>query len=161
GAASMFQVCDINAPADLDARLARRGYRLQEPCTALAKEITAKEPPADVEVASAPGEPWLSVYLPGISESRRHIAPAILAGVPPPRAFFLWRQGGEPMSAALGVVAHGVVIAECVATRAALRRQGGSARIMTTLEAWGAKEGATVAALQAVAANVPAQALYA
>jgi hypothetical protein len=32
---------------------------------------------------------------------------------------------------------------------------------MTALEAWGAKEGATIAALQAVAANAPAQALYA
>ncbi len=65
------------------------------------------------------------------------------------------------MSAALGVVAHGVVIAECVATLAKFRRQSGSLRIMRALEAWGAEQGATIAALQAVAANAPAQALYA
>jgi hypothetical protein len=32
---------------------------------------------------------------------------------------------------------------------------------MRALEAWGARQGATIAALQAVAANAPAQALYA
>src|ERR1700694_2426705 len=37
GAPPMFQICDVNVPADLDERLQRRGYRLQEPCTALAK----------------------------------------------------------------------------------------------------------------------------
>jgi GNAT superfamily N-acetyltransferase len=161
GARPMFQICDINVPADLDRRLAARGYRLQEPCTTLAKEIAPREPPADVEIATAAGEDWLCVYLAGISEDRRPIAPKILAGVPAPRAFFLLRQDGKPVSVALGVVAHGVVVAECVATLAAFRRRGGSARIMAALEAWGAKQGAGIAALQAVAANEAAQALYA
>jgi GNAT superfamily N-acetyltransferase len=71
------------------------------------------------------------------------------------------RHDGAPVSAALGLVAHGVVFAECVATLAVFRRRGGSARIMAALEAWGAREGATIAALQAVADNAPAQALYA
>src|SRR5215472_12971806 len=39
GAASMFQICDVNVPANLDQRLEQRGYRLQEPCTCLAKCI--------------------------------------------------------------------------------------------------------------------------
>ena len=68
---------------------------------------------------------------------------------------------GEPAAAALGVVANGVVIAECVMTRADLRRIGGASRVMLALEAWGARQGATIAALQAVTANAPAQALYA
>jgi GNAT superfamily N-acetyltransferase len=161
GVRPMFQVCDLSAPADLADRLQARGYRVQEPCTTLAKVISSREAPADVEIATSAGEPWLGVYLAGVSESRRPLAPRILAGVPAPRAFFLLRRDGEPISAALGVVAHGVVIAECVATLAAFRRRGGSARIMTALEAWGARHGATIAALQAVADNAPAQALYA
>ena len=39
GAAAMFQICDVNVPTDLDQRLEQRGYRLQEPCTCLAKRI--------------------------------------------------------------------------------------------------------------------------
>jgi GNAT superfamily N-acetyltransferase len=161
GAPPMFQVCDVSAPGDLAGRLERRGYRVREPCTTLAKEVAPSELPADIEIAPSADAPWLSVYLAGVDESRRELAPAILAGVPAPRAFFLLRRQGEPMSAALGVVAHGVVIAECVATRTELRRQSGSSRIMRALEAWGAREGATIAALQAVTANAPAQALYA
>jgi len=161
GIRPMFQVCDLTAPGDLDERLEARGYRVQEPCTTLAKEIARRELPTDVEIAARPGEPWLSVYLTGITESRRQTAPTILAGVPAPRAFFVLREDGKPISVALGIVAHGVVIAECVATLAAFRRHGASARIMTALEAWGARAGAAVAALQAVTANAPAQALYA
>jgi GNAT superfamily N-acetyltransferase len=161
GSAPMFQVCDACAPADLEQRLARRGYRLQEPCTTLAKAIAPGAVPADVEIEASASEAWLGVYLAGVTESRRQAAPAILARVPFPRAFFLLYRDGQPASAALGVVAEGVVIAECVATRVEHRRHGGSARIMTALEAWGASNGADVAALQAVAANAPAQALYA
>ena len=161
GVRPMFQVCEINQPADLEGRLQARGYRVQEPCTTLAKDIAPSEMPADVEIAGSANAPWLSVYLAGISESRRELAPSILAVVPAPRAFFLLRSQGEPMSVALGVVAHGVVIAECVATLAKFRRQSGSSRIMRALEAWGADQDATIAALQAVAANAPAQALYA
>ena len=85
----------------------------------------------------------------------------ILARVPRPRAFLLLRDRGQPAATALGVVAEGVVIAECVMTRADRRRGGAASRVMRVLEAWGAREGATIAALQAVAANEPAQGLYA
>jgi N-acetylglutamate synthase len=164
GAHPMFQVCHVNAPADLDERLQRRGYRLQEPCTALAKSISAVAAgghDADIEIGDAPSADWLSVYLAGITPSRRDLAPAILARVPGPRAFLLLREQGDPAATALGVVAEGVTIAECVMTRADRRRGGAASRIMRALEAWGARKGATIAALQAVAANEPAQGLYA
>jgi GNAT superfamily N-acetyltransferase len=164
GAAPMFQICDVNVPADLDQRLARRGYRLQEPCTCLAKRIgpaSGAGIDARVEVAEAPGEAWLSVYLAGITLARRGLAPKILAGVPTPRAFLLFSDQGEPLATALCVLAEGVAIAECVATRADWRRMGAASRVMQALEAWGARRGARIAALQAVAANAPAQGLYA
>jgi N-acetylglutamate synthase len=164
GAAPMFQICDVNEPSDLDARLERRGYRLQEPCTVLAKSIpldaaAIRDP--DVEIADKPSRDWLCVYLAGITPSRRDIAPRILAGVPPPCAFLLVRDRGEPTATALCVVGDGVAIAECVMTRADLRRTGAGSRVMLALEAWGARQGATLAALQAVASNAPAQGLYA
>jgi N-acetylglutamate synthase len=164
GMAPMFQICDVNEPADLDARLERRGYRLQEPCTVLAKSIpadAAARRDADVEIADKPSADWLSVYLAGITPSRRDLAPRILAGVPASRAFLLVRDRGEPVATALCVVGDGVAIAECVMTRADQRRSGAGSRVMVALEAWGARQGATLAALQAVAANAPAQGLYA
>jgi GNAT superfamily N-acetyltransferase len=164
GASPMFQICDVNDPTDLDARLERRGYRLQEPCTVLAKSIApngAAIPDADIEVSERPGPDWLSVYLAGITPSRRSLAPMILAGVPSPCAFLLLRDRGRPAATALCVVGDGVAIAECVMTEADRRRSGAGSRVMLALEAWGARQGATLAALQAVAANAPAQGLYA
>jgi N-acetylglutamate synthase len=162
GAAAMFQICDVVTPADLDQRLAHRGYRLQEPCTCLAKALAQTLPmPSGIEVAAQPGAEWLGVYCAGITPSRREAAPQILARVPAPAAFLLRRQHGVPISVALAVVSDGVVIAECVATLSDYRRQGASELIMRGLEAWGAAHGARLAALQAVAANAPAQALYA
>ena len=49
GASPLFQVCHVNAPGDLDERLQRRGYRLQEPCTALAKSMWAESFKVDRE----------------------------------------------------------------------------------------------------------------
>lgn len=164
GAAPMFQTCEVNAPPDLEERLQRRGYRLQEPCTALAKHISSVTSCAydrDIEIGDAPSRAWLSVYLTGITESRRGLAPKILTRVPRPRAFLLLRDETEPTATALAVVAEGVVIAECVSTQSNRRRSGAATRVMLALEAWGAQQGATIAALQAVAANAPAQALYA
>ena len=162
GMAAMFQICDLAVPGDLDQRLERAGYRLQEPCTCLAKELDAAATmPLGIEVGDTASEDWLSVYCAGITASRRDSAPVILARVPAPRAFLLLRQDLRPVSVALAVASEGLVIAECVATRAEYRRRGASAQIMRALEAWGVAQGATVAALQAVTANLPAQALYA
>jgi GNAT superfamily N-acetyltransferase len=161
-AAPMFQISDVVVPAGLDRRLEDRGYRLQEPCTCLAKALGSRpEMPAGIEVADRAGEDWSSVYLAGITPGRRATAPQILARVPRPSAFLLRRQDGVPISVALAVVHAGVVIAECVATLAAYRRRGASEHIMCALEAWGVSQGANLAALQAVAENAPAQALYA
>ena len=115
GQPPMFQVCDATEPTDLDARLQRRGYRLQEPCTTLAKPIALAPADAiggDIEITATPSEAWLSVYTAGITPSRKSFAPAILARVPAPRAFLLLHHAGEPAATALGVVANGVVIAE-------------------------------------------------
>jgi hypothetical protein len=66
-----------------------------------------------------------------------------------------------PAGTALAVLSDGIVIAECVGTRAGVRRTGCAAQAMQGVEAWGARRGARIAALQAVADNGRAQALYA
>ena len=158
----IFQMSPERMPGDLDDRLAHCGYRRREPSTTLAKAIDPKiQTPAGVEIAGMPSEDWLRIYLAGISPDRRKIAPTILARIPGPKAFALSRRDGKPASTALGVVDGTVVIAECVSTRADMRRNGSGGDVMRGLEAWGAAREATVIGLQAVAANKPAQAMYA
>lgn len=158
----IFQMSPERMPADLDQRLAKCGYRLREPCTTLCKAIDATiAQPDDVTILDSPSAEWMQIYLAGISPDRRKIAPAILKRVPGPKAFAIARVNGEPVSTALGVIDGTVVIAECVSTRADKRRSGSGSTVMRGIEAWGARLGATIIGLQAVAANKPAQAMYA
>lgn len=157
-----IQVVDrFSQPGDLDARLARRGYVVHDPVTALARRCTSADMPADVTVMPVPSDAWMDVYLANVAADRRPAAPAIVARVPAPRAFFGAMRDGELVSTALGVLYRNVVIAECVGTRADVRRSGGAAAAMRAVEAWGRAQGAEVIALHAVTANAPAQALYA
>ncbi|MCL4765055.1 MAG: GNAT family N-acetyltransferase [Hyphomicrobiaceae bacterium] len=161
-APSRFQVgADLAAPGDLDRRLERRGYRLHEPVTTLAKRIGGAAAPREVGVADRPGDGWMDVYLANITADRRAAAPGILASVPPPRAFLRLESGGRVVATALAVLCGEIVVAECIGTRAEARRSGAARIVMAALEAWGTERGATVAALQAVTSNVPAQRLYA
>jgi GNAT superfamily N-acetyltransferase len=163
GMATYVQVSAIAEPRDLDARLARRGYALEEPCLLLAKRLgpSTTGMPTGVELSDAPSPDWLSVYGEPLDAARRAAAPAVLARVPAERSFFLLRDGPRPVATALGVLSpDGIAVVECVATRAAARRSGRARRIMDALEAWAVDRGAWCAALQVVAANAPARALY-
>ncbi|MFM2422633.1 MAG: hypothetical protein RL291_1163 [Pseudomonadota bacterium] len=159
----LFQMSEIAMPSDLDELLDSCGYRVREPVTTLTKSITVPKGaiPNGVKVSSLPTEDWLGVYLATISADRAKIAHKILNRVPQPAVFATAYAGGKPISCALGVVHNGVVIAECVATAAAARRQGGARRVMEALEAYGGDHGAKSIGLQAVEANGPAQGLYA
>jgi GNAT superfamily N-acetyltransferase len=51
-------------------------------------------------------------------------------------------------------------VVECMATRADARRQGGAATVLNALEAWASAHDVKHLALQVVATNEPAIALY-
>jgi GNAT superfamily N-acetyltransferase len=162
GAPSRFQVgAAIAAPADLDDRLQRLGYRINDPVTTLARRIGPAPLPTGVEIRDQPDEGWMEVYLSNITPDRRPPAPRILAAVPGPRAFLSFHSDGRVVSTALAVVTGTTVIAECVGTRAEVRRNGAARAVMVGVESWAAEQGATISALQAVTTNVPAQGLYA
>lgn len=155
-----FQVGELCAPPDLDEMLSKRGYRIRETLTTLAKLIAGATVPQGTLVADRPGEGWMQVYLSNITADRRPAAPSILASVPRPCAFLAITSGGQVVSTALAVLHEQVVIAECIGTRTEARRTGAASKVMAALEGWGAEHGAKIAALQAVTTNHPAQALY-
>ena len=67
---------------------------------------------------------------------------------------------GQPVASALLAVSEGIAITGNVITAPAARRQGIAARLMRTAHAWAGLHGATVAALNVVADNEAALALY-
>ena len=163
GQRAYFQVSAIAAPADLDDRLARRGYAFEEPVLLLAKDLIrgAALKTDEVEVSAEPSAAWLEVYAATIDAARRDALAATLARVPDKRGFLVVRRDGLALASALCVISpDGVAIVECVATDAARRRSGAAQLVMTALESWAATNGAGIAALQVVETNTAARALY-
>jgi N-acetylglutamate synthase len=161
GGKAMFQVSDVSVPAGLDAELGARGYGINDACITLVKTIEgASVMPAGMAISETATTGWFDCYASVITPSRRHIAPLILARVPAPRAFFALVRDSTVVATALGVAHDGIAIVECVATLAEARGTGAASAVLRGLEAWAAGQGCVITALQAVAANGPAQALY-
>jgi GNAT superfamily N-acetyltransferase len=162
GAPCRFTVSEASAPADLDARLARRGYHRGEDHLTLAKDIagSAVQSPADVVAMRAPTPEWLDVYLAGLSGDRRAVAPRLLAGLPPRRTFFGCRRDGRLVSSGLAVVDGALASVQCMATLAPARRQGGARAVLQAIEAYATGAGCIMLYLQAEAANTSALSLY-
>lgn len=160
GAPPMFQVSDVSQPENLDAALAARGYRVNDPCTTLVKSCEAQAEDAGLVYLARATPAWFDCYSSVITPSRKRTAPRILERVPATGVFCGVLQNDRIIATALGVPHGGVIIAECVATLAEARGRGAAGRVMRGLESWGAAHGCRHIALQAVATNAPAQALY-
>ncbi len=160
GVKTMFQVSDVAAPSNLDKRLEARGYRINDPCITLVKSIEAAAAVDGVTCDATVTPDWFECYASVITPERRRIAPQILERVPKDAAFCALRRGGRIVATALAVPTGDIVIAECVATVADARGTGAASSVMRGLEAWAAQRGCRTAALQALAHNAPAQALY-
>ena len=152
---------DLSAPTGIADLLQVRGYGAGETTLTMAKAVGPPNPSADVEVAAVPSAEWREVYLGAISESRRSVNARILGAVPQPCSYFSCRRAGQVISTALCVTDGDFAVVECMATRAEARRQGGAGAVLRCLETWAAAQGARTVALQAVAINTPAVALYA
>jgi ribosomal protein S18 acetylase RimI-like enzyme len=151
---------DLSAPDGIVDLLQRRGYRGGETTLTMAKAVGTANPSDDVEVAATPNAGWQEVYLGAITESRRSVNAKILGAVPQPSGFFSCRRAGQVISSGLCVADGDFAVIECMATRAEARRQGGADAVLRSLEAWAAARGVKTLALQAVAVNTGAIALY-
>jgi len=160
GAIARFHTYDLTSPSGLTGLLAARGYADGETTVTMMKPARSRELPADVEFAERAGADWREIYLGAITESRRAVNARIIDSIPPPRAWFSCRRGGRVIATGLGVVDGEFAVVECMATRAEARRQGAASSVLAGIEAWAAARGVRTLALQAVAANAPALALY-
>jgi ribosomal protein S18 acetylase RimI-like enzyme len=161
GALSRFTVTAVSEPADLDARLAARGYALGKDHVTMLKEVAALSSGAEDVVRTQNLTPqWLAIYLAGLAPERALVAPRILARLPHRRMFFAFHRFGEVVGSGLSVVDGDLASVQCMATRSDARRRGCARAILSAIEAWASAQGATHLYLQAELANVSAIALY-
>jgi len=160
GAPIRIQTYDLTAPQGLTDLLHARGYGAGETTTTLIKPVTTRDLPADIQIADTGDAAWREIYLGAVTESRRLTNAKILDTIPQPCAWFSCRRGGRVISTGLCVADGDFAVVECMATCADARRQGGGKAVLAGIEVWAAARGVRGLALQVVAANPPAVALY-
>jgi ribosomal protein S18 acetylase RimI-like enzyme len=161
GAPARFTVSDVSQPADLDARLAARGYAKGQQHVTMAKQVSATAvTPSDVTQSLDASPEWLTVYLGGLGPDRGPVAPRILAALPSARAFFACKHDDRVVSSGLSVTCDGLASVQCMASVPAARRRGGASAILVAIEAWARARNCSHLYLQAEASNEPAIALY-
>lgn len=160
----LIQHFDAGPLPELADRLLARQFRTVESTTTMVKTLAADGIDAgdDVQFRSSrlPSENWLEVYLGAITADRRDVNRRIIASMTCERAFFTADRGGCVASTALAVRKGDLAVIECVATRAEARRQGAAREVLGRLEGWAARNGIRHLALQVVAGNHAATALY-
>lgn len=162
GARCLFTITEVSEPAGLDARLASMGYERGEDHATMVKDIpgATAAAPADVHIGAKPSPEWFAVYLAGLTPNRREVAPAILAGIALPRAFFSCLRDGVVAGSGLSVRHGDLASVQCMATAPAARRRGCARAVLSAVEAWAAGQGCTHLYLQVESVNVGAIALY-
>lgn len=161
GVPACFNVSDVLEPADLDARLAARGYIRGTDHVTMAKRVDPRTTsPADVDVSARPASGWLDAYLSGLTLDRRPVAPAILERLPKSAIYIGARINSQIISSGLTIPDGTLASVQCMATLPGAQRQGGAHRVLEAIEHAAAHNGQTALYLQTDADNHAAQALY-
>ncbi|PLP61274.1 N-acetyltransferase [Mesorhizobium loti] len=154
----VFRLTDFTR--EISAELDRRGYTMQVSTLTLLA-LLASRPALDAEgamVTTEPNEAWLDL------RDRLAKDPLIfrdmVASIGLPKAFASSRAGGRTASIAYGVLCHGMLVVESVATHPDHRGRGLARRTVGALMNWARDAGADKACLQVVADNHPALAVY-
>ena len=129
----------------------------------MALEGRGIKPDARAEVLPADDPKWLSAQrlLQGYDAATLEGLSAIVGAIEvPTRGVLLHSVDGHAAASALMSVADGIVFAGSVVTAASERRRGYGNAVMLSGLAWAVGEGAKVAALNVLADNEPALALY-
>ncbi len=152
-----------------DVRLAERGYGLEGLSLVLHGEIGHGEIGAvpavrdpEVRLLSRPNSQWFAA----MAALQRHTSKdagryrRIVGHLAVPAAFAALADNGGVAALAYGAIHDGLICYESVVTDPSRQRRGYARRIIATLAAWAADQGAIGACLEVEAANAPARALY-
>ncbi|MFE0013955.1 GNAT family N-acetyltransferase [Mesorhizobium sp. NPDC059054] len=154
----VFRLTDFTR--EISAELDRRGYTTQANTLTLLALLAARPPlySEGTVVTTEPTENWFDL------RDRLAKDPLIfrdmVAAIGMPKAFASLRAGGRTASIAYGVLCHGMLVVESVATHPDHRGKGLARRTVGALMNWARDAGADKACLQVVADNHPALAVY-
>lgn len=160
---TIFRITSLDDHATLDAYLAARGYRRQDPTEVLIAVLDGPLPgAASKPLQQFPLQPWLDTYarLTGLPAEAQPLHGAILRAIPLPCCHAAVGSRDDPLSCGLAVLEQDLVGLFDIVTRADARRAGHGEAIVTGLMEWGRAQGARIAYLQMAADNAPAAALY-
>jgi len=178
---TVFRITSIDDHDELDAFLASRGYRHQDPTVVMQARLPRKIPSPDLDggaptaarefppgtgndraLQMQPLQTWLETYarLTGLPPAARPLHRAILRSIPLPCCHAALGEPGDPLACGLAVLEQDLVGLFDVVTRADSRRAGHGRKLVAGLLDWGERQGARTAYLQMTADNAPAAALY-
>ena len=164
GGPARFTLTEVDAPQNLDAILAGQGWLRHGDHVTMAKTLGAEPddggPSVEIEIHDAPTDEWMAVYLSGLSDSRRAVAPRIVAGVPTPRAFLSLRRNGTVIASGLTVHEGDLASVQCMATLPEARRTGAARAILGTIERIARGRQCRILYLQTDLSNLAATSLY-
>lgn len=161
GAACVFTISDCTVPADLDARLAARGYVRGDDHVTMVKAVDRDTTlPTGVSVGVQPTRGWLEAYLSGLSPNRRDVAPRLIERLGDRAVFVSDETDGVATSSGMTVIDGDLASVQCMATLPMSRRQGGARRVLAGIEAIAAQNECSHLYLQTGGENLSAQRLY-
>jgi N-acetylglutamate synthase len=162
GLTPVFRVTPLAGPAIL-AALDAAGWRAYDHSRLMVMKLDKVVPDPRGEILAIDDPKFLAAQqvLQGYDDSTQAKLRALLSAVDLPLTGIVIRDGaGKPVASGLMDVADGVVFAGNVVTAAAERGKGYGKAMMRTGLAWAYSVGARIAALNVLAGNGPALALY-
>jgi len=150
--------------ASVDRALDRLGFTAEgESCVIYADigALEAKPDPA-VEVSPRVEEDWLNEMnrMQKRTEEQSEIFDHIVLSIAVPAGYATFRDHGEVVAQAYGVIHDDLMCCESVITSETARGKGVGRRLMSALYAWAAAQGASGVCLQVEAGNKAGRALY-
>ena len=145
-----------------DEALVRRGYIVEGPTRTLylPRIEAVGETPENIEITDRVTPDWLAARVAIAGGSADRFA-ATLSLIRHPALFAALRDEGRVVSLAYGVIVDGLLVLEAVATHPDCRGRGHAGAMLAALIMKASKLCARDAALQVLADNAPAWALYA
>ena len=161
---TVFKVTEASTPADLDARLAERGYRKDSPTSVQILDLRTFKPAGTgtVELTSEDSETWQAAFarMNKVDENRRLMHEHILRAILLEKCYTSILVDGDIIGCGLGVLQAGYLGIFDIVIDLDSRGQGHGSRMMEALLAWGVQQGAHTAYLQVMCNNEPALRLY-